>query len=103
MDDLDDSDWLFPSRQKNRDGVIGHVTAVQAYRLFKIEAVKLGIQNFGTHSIRKSFGYFYYHRTKDIGKLMQIFNHSSEKQTLDCIGVYQQLLDESLEDFVLYH
>lgn len=30
-----DNDYLFPSRQKNSEGVISHITRVQAYRYIK--------------------------------------------------------------------
>lgn len=50
---------------------------------------KIGLKgNYGAHSLRKTFGYI--HRTKfntDIPTLMIMFNHSSQKQTLDYLGV----------------
>lgn len=53
------------------------------------------------HSFRKSFGYFYYQQTKDIAKLMQIFNHSSQEVTKRYIGLSQEEIDESLQNFFL--
>ncbi|HHX22693.1 MAG TPA: tyrosine-type recombinase/integrase [Thermoanaerobacterales bacterium] len=97
----DDQEFLFPSRQKNSDGVRSHVTRVQAYRYIKKVAEELGIDNFGMHSFRKTFGYFYYQETKDIVKLMQIFNHSSQQVTRRYIGLTQDEIDESLENFFL--
>lgn len=44
--------------------------------------------NYGAHTLRKTFGYI--HRTRfntDIPTLMIMFNHSSQKQTLDYLGV----------------
>ena len=79
VDGMSDQALLFPSRQKNTQGVKSHITRVQAYRYFKKVAEENAIDNFGMHSLRKSFGYFYYQETKDIAKLMQIFNHSSKK------------------------
>lgn len=96
-----DQEFLFPSRQKNSDGVRSHVTRVQAYRYIKKVAEELGIDNFGMHSFRKTFGYFYYQETKDIVKLMQIFNHSSQQVTRRYIGLTQDEIDESLENFFL--
>ncbi len=97
----DDQEFLFPSRQKNSDGVRSYVTRVQAYRYIKKVAEELGIDNFGMHSFRKTFGYFYYQETKDIVKLMQIFNHSSQQVTRRYIGLTQDEIDESLENFFL--
>jgi integrase len=97
----DDEDYLFPSRQKNSQGIKTHITRVQAYRFIKAVAVDLGIEEFGLHSFRKSFGYFFYKKTKDIVQLMQIFNHSSQKITKRYIGITQEEIDESLEDFFI--
>ena len=44
-------------------------------------------ERLGTHTMRKTFGYWYYRDTKDIGGLMIIFNHSSEKITKIYIGI----------------
>jgi len=98
---MENHEYLFPSRQRNRDGVRSHITRVQAYRYIKNVAEELGIENFGIHSFRKSFGYFYYQETKDIVKLMQIFNHSSQNVTRRYIGLTQEEIDESLENFFL--
>lgn len=94
--DLDPSDWLFPSRQGN-----GHITTTQVYRAL-VKAGKLcGRNDIGTHSMRKTFGYWYWKRTGDIATLMQIFNHSSEAITKRYIGIKQENIDQSLKDFKL--
>lgn len=41
----------------------------------------------GTHTLRKTFGYWYYQKTHDVATLMTLFNHSSERITLTYIGV----------------
>lgn len=44
--------------------------------------------NYGSHTLRKTFGYM--HRTvhnTDIPTLMEMFNHSSQKQTLAYLGI----------------
>lgn len=98
---MNDDEYLFSSRQKNNSGVKSHITRIQAYRFIKGTAVELGIDNFGMHSFRKSFGYFYYQETKDIAKLMDIFNHSSQMITKSYIGLTQDEIDESLQNFFL--
>ncbi len=98
---LEDDDYLFKSRQVDRDGVKRHISTTQAYRRLKAVADDLGIDSFGTHSLRKSFGYHYYRQTKDIAQLMTIFNHSSESITLRYIGVTQDAIDKSMESFKL--
>ena len=98
---LSEEDFLFPSRQKNSKGVKSHVSRVQAYRFMKKIAVELNIENFGMHSLRKSFGYYYYQQTNDLTKLMMIFNHSSQQVTKRYIGITQEEIDDSLESFFL--
>lgn len=98
---MEENDFLFPSRQRNSKGVKSHISRTQAYRYTKQVAVELGIKDFGLHSFRKTFGYFYYKRTKDIATLMEIFNHSSQKTTKRYIGMTQDQIDESLKDFFL--
>ena len=43
--------------------------------------------NMGTHTLRKTFGYHYYHTTHDIAGLMSLFNHSSQATTMIYIGI----------------
>ncbi len=98
---LEGQDYLFRSRQVDRDGIKRSISTTQAYRRLKAVAVDLGIDDFGTHSLRKSFGYHYYKQTKDIAKLMTIFNHSSEAITMRYIGITQEAIDESMMNFRL--
>jgi len=51
----------------------------------------------GTHSMRKTRGYFLYQSTKDLGRVMKMLRHSSEGVTLRYIGGTQDELDK---DFV---
>jgi integrase len=51
----------------------------------------------GTHSMRKTRGYFLYQATKDIARVMKMLRHSSEGVTLRYIGITQ---DEVDKDFV---
>lgn len=101
VEGMEDEDYLFQSRQRNSKGIKSHISTTQAYRRLKKVANRLGIKEFGTHSLRKSFGYHYYKRTKDIAKLMEIFNHSSQSITMDYIGLTQEEIDNSMEGFYL--
>ena len=81
--------YLFPSK---KGGSIGRI---QAYRVLKECADLLGIQNFGTHSLRKTWGYWTYKISLyNIGLIMDTFNHSSQSITLRYIGVNQDQKDE---------
>lgn len=73
----------------------GHIGRIQAYRILKESSDIIGIQNFGTHSLRKTWGYWTYKISKyNIGLIMDTFNHSSPAITLRYIGINQDQKDE---------
>jgi integrase len=73
----------------------GYVGRIQVYKVMKEAAQALGIENFGTHSLRKTWGYWTYKISKyNIGLIMDTFNHSSQSITLRYIGVNQDQKDE---------
>jgi integrase len=87
--DLFYEDYIFPSHKG------GHIGRIQAYRVLKEAANIIGIENFGTHSLRKTWGYWTYKVSRyNIGLIMDTFNHSSQKITLRYIGVNQDQKDE---------
>ena len=49
----------------------------------------------GTHTMRKTFGYRYYQKTKDIAGLMKLYNHSKEEITQIYIGLAADEMKES--------
>lgn len=82
-------DYLFPSKKGT------HIGRIQAYRVLKEAANLVRIENFGTHSLRKTWGYWTYKISKyNIGLIMDTFNHSSQSITLRYIGVNQDQKDE---------
>lgn len=92
---LELNDYLFKSKKFDEYGMQRHITVTQAYRILKEAADSVGIDNFGTHSLRKTWGYFTYKASKhNIGLLMDMFNHSSPGITLRYIGIDQDAKDE---------
>ena len=77
-------DHLFPGRKNNTA-----ISYQQVWSVFKEAAQQLNIQDFGSHSLRKTWGYTAYKETKNIGLLMKAFNHSSCEETLRYIGIDQ--------------
>jgi len=59
----------------------------------------LDLDYIGTHTLRKTFGYTYYQKTKDLTALMKILNHSSQSVTLRYIGIEEEELQSSLDEF----
>lgn len=75
---------------------------ITAYYLIRDGCKKAGLQEkIGTHSMRKTFGYHHYQQFKDVVLLQKIFNHSSPQITLRYIGIEQDQIDYSYNNFVL--
>lgn len=92
----DDDEPLFMTKFKNR---LGRVTAYYTIREACTEA-KLE-EKFGTHTMRKTFGYHHYKKYNDLAMLQKIFNHSSPVVTLRYIGIEQDQINESYVNFIL--
>lgn len=92
IEDLDG--YLFSSRKGDEP-----IEVSSLWRIIKTTAVEAGIeQNIGSHSLRKTFGFWCWHNSDDKNKalviLQQIFNHSSTQVTAKYIGI----LDDEIED-----
>lgn len=93
---MNDDEYLFQSRTGNK-----HISRVQAYRILNAVADKLGLDEIGTHTLRKTFGYWHYQQYKDVAILQDIFNHSSPSITLRYIGINADIIDSSIDNFFL--
>lgn len=85
IQDMDE--YLFKSREGD-----GYVTAKSLWRIIVNTANEACIEgNFGTHSLRKTFGYWAWHNAEDKNKalviLQKIFNHSDTATTAKYIGI----------------
>ncbi|WP_256239245.1 site-specific integrase [Bacillus sp. EB600] len=94
--ELSSEAYLFPSRKGDKP-----ISTTQAYRILNKAGSMIDLEAVGTHTMRKTFGYHYYKRTKDVATLMEIFNHSAPSITKRYIGITQDEIDKSLEDFML--
>ena len=91
-----DKEPLFLSYWKHR------LDRSTAYYMIKNACEEVGLEEkIGTHSMRKTFGYHHYQQFKDIVILQKIFNHSSPQITLRYIGVEQDQIDDSYNNFIL--
>ena len=93
---MSDEDYLFSSRKGDKP-----ITRVQAYRVLNNVAKKLGIEEIGTHTLRKTFGYHHYQQYKDVAILQDIFNHSSPSITLRYIAINADIIDNTIDNFYL--
>lgn len=100
--DKHDYECLFAGRSKKHTGLSGEpIDSSTAYKVLSRAARANGVEEIGTHSMRKTFGYHFYNKTKDIALLMDLFNHSEQTITLRYIGIKQDSLDEAMDDFEL--
>lgn len=94
---LQGTGWLFPSRKGDKP-----ISRIQAYRQLNKAAKMVDInEGIGTHTTRKTFGYWYYKETRDIASLQMILNHSHPEITLKYIGITDEEIENSLSRFVL--
>lgn len=74
----------------------------QVYRFLNEACEEVGVNiNVGTHTMRKTFGYHHYKQFNDIALLQKILNHSSPSITLRYIGIDQETIDVSYNNFEL--
>lgn len=98
--DWPDDAWLLPSR-KRTDGKNAKPISRQAARADMKEIGRVcGLeQRIGCHTMRKTFGYHYYQRTKDVAILQEWFYHSAPSTTLIYIGVamdnFKKMVDKN--------
>ncbi|HFD6389477.1 TPA: tyrosine-type recombinase/integrase [Staphylococcus aureus] len=95
---LEDEDYLFKSNKLDSEAQIKPISRVQAYRILNHSAKSIGLSEIGTHSMRKTFGYHYYKKTKDVALLMDLFNHSSQVVTLRYVGISQEVINSSISE-----
>jgi len=92
MPDAGGGEFLFQSRKGRQALTVSYLNA-----LVKAWCREVNLKgNFGSHTLRKTFGYI--HRTvfnTDIPTLMQMFNHSSQRQTLTYLGIQPSEIKEA--------
>ena len=90
------SEWLFPNYKNHRE----HITTQAVYRMFKrVSQYNPHIQGLTAHTMRRTYGYFYYKKTHDIVTLMKMFNHSSQAITLRYIGISSEEIEKARKGF----
>lgn len=87
-------DYLFKARNSDKP-----LTTAGLWEVIKYTAAEAGIEkNIGSHSLRKTFGYWAWHNAEDKNKalvtLQMLFNHSTTQTTMRYIG----LLDREIAD-----
>lgn len=84
--------YLFPSR----NGENQPLNRTSLWRAISNAANQIGLKNIGTHSMRKTFGYFLYKKGTSIEIIQELLNHSSARETLRYIGITQEDKDSAV-------
>lgn len=87
------SDYLFTSRK----GINKPISRIAAYRILNNAGKQFGLENFGCHTTRKTFGYHLYQQTKDIAEIKRLLNHSNESTSMRYIGVTAESKDNAVK------
>lgn len=95
LQDRDDDEYLI----RSREGVNKPITRNMAYKILRSLGEKYKVNGIGTHSLRKTYGYFFYKKTGDIAMLQKIFNHSDPAFTLRYIGIVQDTINAATRSF----
>jgi integrase len=104
---LETQEYIFHAKLKDSDFLLashpggGPLSRTQAWRIIKKAGEACGLENIGTHTLRKTFGYHHYNQNKDVVILQQIFNHSAPSVTLRYIGIKDKEIRENLMNFCL--
>lgn len=93
---IDKGDYEYLIENKNTHKPISRI---QAYRVLRECAENVGLEHIGTHSMRKTFGYHYYDKTKDIEVLKEILGHSNHRVTERYIGITQESIIQAMKNF----
>jgi len=96
--DLKPNSYLFYSQNNGRT----HIKRIQAWRIISKAAIICKVNgNFGTHTLRKTFCYQAYIKTKDIASIMRLLNHTNLESTLRYLGINQDSFDDLHKSVVL--
>lgn len=91
---LRSGDPLFKSQRNGSDNT-GRLTVSSVNRLVKRWCYEIGLQgNFGSHTLRKTWGYHAWKAGVDLPRLMTCFNHSSQQQTLNYLCIQNKEIQE---------
>lgn len=91
----EDHEYLFASRK----GINKPIGRSMAYKILREAAEYVGLDDIGTHTMRKTFGYHMYMKYKDVALLQKILNHSDPAFTLRYIGIDEDIQNKAIRGF----
>lgn len=88
-DNLSDNDFIFKSQRG------GALTVPTVTNLVKGWCVSVGLKgNYGSHTLRKTWGYWQYKRGTPLPLLMEAFGHATQQQTLAYLGIQSRDIEQ---------
>lgn len=84
---------LFPSHK----GTNKSLSYTQAYRILKEASKVIGIEDFGTHSGRKTCAYYIYKESGDLNEVKTFLMHEDNRDTIRYVGIEQEVRDNSIK------
>lgn len=84
---------LFPSHKGNNKAL----SYTQAYRILKKASEIVGIENFGTHSGRKTCAYYIYKESGDLQEVKIFLMHDDSRDTIRYVGIEEEVRDNSIK------
>lgn len=97
IQDIDRDIYLFKSTRGNYP-----IERVQAYRILNKASMQAGLDiKFGTHTLRKTFGYHFYLQYRDLKYLQRLFHHASINMTANYIRINEEELVRNYRSFDL--
>lgn len=93
--DKKEYEYLIPSSRATDKAV----SREYAWKVMREAGEQFGLDNLGTHTLRKTFGYHFYMQTGDIVLLQRILNHHDPKETLRYIGIEQTTIEQAMMKF----
>ena len=94
---LIEDDYIFFSLRNPAN----NLDRIEAWRILKKAADSVGIKNFGTHSMRKTLAWSIYQETRNLSLVMIMLNHKSPSTTLRYLGITQDSIDKTYEEFAI--
>ncbi len=99
-----DGMWLFPSQRGDKALTVGALNNM-AKHWCAVAHVETGIPqgniNYGSHMLRKTFGYWQRMAGVPVPILMKILNHASQATTLTYLGIQEQEIEDVYMGFNL--
>jgi integrase len=93
IEKMDNDDFLFQSREGHNQPL----SRSQAHRIITQAASKVGLSEIGFHGLRKTLAFRVFEESSyNIGLVMVLLNHSSEKTSLAYLGLGQETIDSAI-------